>query len=365
MSLQLRIAGAGFDAVRRLAPGAPPLVIGRDRECAVCLPDPERNVSRRHLSVWNEGGELHFHVLSVVNGVEMPFGEAPPGARGVLPHGQVLKLSGYAISAEPIADDTHEDPWSVFDGQGGDSSFSTGPTRPAPLQAEADPFDSGFGTFGLPDAPGEQPVEMDRQAAAPDFGAFFRGLGLDPQRIGSLSEGELESLGRIARDAVLGLRTLNQLTAQDKQELAAEDRTMLASPRANNPLQGDWPEEALLQYLFGGRAASIGFMPPERAVREAVGQLRLHELATKGAIRALAEGLLREFEPEALKKRLLGGGNRLFESTRAWDAYCRHYEQQKQDPVAWVERLLGKYFTEAYVRATVRAKRGTRPGIHG
>jgi type VI secretion system FHA domain protein len=305
-------------------------------------------------------------VLSVVNGVEMPFGEAPPGARGVLPQGQVLRLAGYSLSAEQVADDPQDDPWSVFDGTGDRFGSATGPTRPAPLQpAEADPFDWGFDTFGPPDAAGEPPLEADKLGAATDLAAFFRGLGVDAQQVGPLSEGELESIGRLAREAVLGLRTLHRLAEHDKQELAAEDRTMLASPQANNPLQGDWPEAALLQYLFGGRASGVGFMPPERAVREAVGQLRLHEVATKMAVRALAEGLLREFDPQALQKRLPGAGGGLFGSGRAWDAYVKHYEQQKRDPVAWVERLLGKYFTEAYVRESVRAKRGTRPGSHG
>jgi predicted component of type VI protein secretion system len=83
MALELHIAGPGLDVSRRLQVGDPALVLGRDADCTVCLPDPERNVSRRHLTVWNEGDELHFQVLSVVNGVELPVGEVPPGARGI------------------------------------------------------------------------------------------------------------------------------------------------------------------------------------------------------------------------------------------------------------------------------------------
>jgi predicted component of type VI protein secretion system len=70
---------------RRLEEGAGELVLGRDVDCGVCLPDPQRNVSRRHLAVWVEAGELHFQVLSEINGIDMWFGEAPPGARGVCP----------------------------------------------------------------------------------------------------------------------------------------------------------------------------------------------------------------------------------------------------------------------------------------
>src|SRR5436190_11146747 len=112
MALELRIAGPGLDVVRVLEEGAPELVLGRDAECGVCLPDPQRNVSRRHLALWLKGGELHFRVLSVVNGVEMPFGEAPPGAQGVLPAGQTLKLADYSLNVNaPDAAETRTDPW--------------------------------------------------------------------------------------------------------------------------------------------------------------------------------------------------------------------------------------------------------------
>ena len=101
MALEIGIAGPGLDTVRRIAPGDAELVLGRDADCDICLPDPQRNVSRRHLAVWNVSGELHFRVLSVVNGVEMPFGEAPPGAQGVLPPGQTLKVGDYLVAVIP------------------------------------------------------------------------------------------------------------------------------------------------------------------------------------------------------------------------------------------------------------------------
>src|SRR3954466_4842707 len=112
MPLDVRIAGPDFDGVRSLAEGRE-LVLGRDAACDVCLPDPERTLSRRHLALWAAGGELHFHVLSVVNGIEMPFGEAPPGARGVVPMGQRLKLGSYELSGTLA--EAEEDPWAELD----------------------------------------------------------------------------------------------------------------------------------------------------------------------------------------------------------------------------------------------------------
>src|SRR3569832_890189 len=70
MALQIHVSGPGLDVTRRLAAGDPQLVLGRDADCDVCLPDPERTVSRRHLALWVEGKDLLFHVVSSVNGVE-------------------------------------------------------------------------------------------------------------------------------------------------------------------------------------------------------------------------------------------------------------------------------------------------------
>ena len=127
MALQICIAGPGLDTIRRLAPGDAELVLGRDADCDICLPDPQRNVSRRHLAVWNVAGELHFRVLSVVNGVQMPFGEAPPGAQGVLATGQALKVGDYLVAVvTPVpagAPDLPEfDPWAVLERAGAPSA---------------------------------------------------------------------------------------------------------------------------------------------------------------------------------------------------------------------------------------------------
>lgn len=368
MALLLHIVGPGVDVQRRLEAGAPPIVLGRDADCAVRLPDPDRNVSRRHLSVWNEGDELHFHVLSVVNGVDMPFGEAPPGARGVLPVGQVLKLAAYTVRVEaaaPAAQQGGGDPWSVFDRDGsGIAPVPPGLGGAGPARAgEPDPFgDWGFETTFGADMPGTGALQASKLAVAADLQPFFRGLGVDPAQIGALSEGELETIGRLVRAALLGLRALRRQMAGGKKELHAEDRTLLASARQeDNPFKtADWPDEIFLRYLFGGRAASAGFIGPERAVREVVGELTVHEAAAAAAARAGVEGVLREFDPETLKSRLVGNA-RLFESARAWEAFGKEYARNSQSWDAWVEQLLQKHFTEAYVRESLRVKRDTPP----
>jgi predicted component of type VI protein secretion system len=374
MAVDLHISGPGIDDRRMLQAGQAELVLGRDADCQICLPDPRRNVSRRHLAVWCEADELHFRVLSVVNGVELPFGEAPPGACGVLPHGQLLKLGDYKVLAAVAAPHPGEDdPWAVFDREASGFSHSAesddGLTQPAELapaetSAEEDPFgewgfDSTFGPGSRAGGP------LNAGGAAPPVGemaTFLRGAGLDPARIGSLGEGELEEMGRLVRLALLGLLDLHASKAELKRDLRAEDRTMVAV-KDNNPLKTDWPDDTRLQYLLGGRAASIGFIRPERAVGELLLELRAHDQAMSVAAKAAVEGTLRELSPEELKKHLPGAGSLLFGSARLWDAYEKFHQEQGADMPRWLQRLLGKYFTEAYLRESMRIKRdpATRP----
>lgn len=373
MALELHIAGPGLDVVRRTEAGQPELVLGRDTECGVCLPDPQRSVSRRHLSLWVEDGELHFRVLSVVNGVEMPFGEAAPGARGVLPLGETLKLADYTLraTAVPETPGLHADPWAVFDREGSGiapvppaacESLASGQSGGMPVAAvaEDDPFgDWGFETTFGPGALVEGATDADRPVPG-DLGAFFRGLGIDPAVVAALSDGEIEAIGHLVRVLVVGVMELHASAAGVKRDLRAEDRTMVAA-RDNNPLKTDWPQETKLRYLFGGRAAGVGFPSPERAAREVLVELIAHNTASGAASRAAIESTLKEFAPEALKTRLLGDGPRLFEGTRAWDAYVKYYREHARDMTQWAQRLLDKYFTEAYLRESLRIRRETPP----
>jgi predicted component of type VI protein secretion system len=363
MGLELHVAGPGLDVTRELEPGEPALVLGRDTDCSICLPDPERNVSRRHLSVWNEGGSLHFHVLSVVNGVETAAGELPPGARGVLGPGEVLVLSAFRLTVAPAEAATipaplesGADPWAEFERQAAELMPASPDT--VPMMDEDDPFgDWGFkSTFG-PGSPGGL-LRADALAPATDLQPFLDGLGMGAQAQQAMTQGELETMGRLTRIALQGLLQAFAAAAAQRQDRRGNDRTMV-EPREMHPLRLDTPLETKLYYLFGGQAASAGFLPPDRAVAQLVTELAAHQEAMSDALRAAVEGVLREFDPEALKKRLLGGGARIFESSRAWDAFVRDYAERAAAQPPWVQQLLDRHFAVAYARALLRAKRDT------
>jgi len=355
MALDLHISGPGLDVHRLLEPGEPALVLGRDTDCAVCLADPERNISRRHLSVWNDGGQLHFHVLSVVNGVDTPEGELPPGSRGVLAPGDVLGLSAYRLTvapAMPVADPN--DPWAEFEAQAARMLPPGGPETVPFLEAD-DPFgDWGFqSTFG-PGAPGGA-LQADGLQPAADLQPFLRGLGVAGR---AYTQGELEALGRLTRAALQGLLQASQAVAGARQEAPTGDGTMPET----NPLRQDVPVEAKLAYLFGGQAGVS--LPPDLAVAQLAAELAAGHEGLRDAARDAIRAVVAEFEPEALKKRLLGGGARMFESSRAWEAFVRDYAERQAGGDEWVRELLDRHFARAYARALVRAKRNT-PGRNG
>jgi predicted component of type VI protein secretion system len=368
MAIELHIAGADFETVRLLHPGAPELILGRDASCDVNLPDPDRNISRRHLAVWNKGAEVHFRVLSAVNGVDMPFGYAPPGAQGALPFGQVLKLGNYSLQARlPAPPVAQQDPWAVFDRDPGSSDatlpraamMTASPTAQSVAEGilpEEDPFgDWGFqSTFG-PDSGSEPPPQGPPTTS--DLAAFFKGLGLDRTNIGALTPVELEAAGRSVRIALEGLFMLYAAHHGPPQERTAGAGVMAV--KDNNPLKTHWPDDTKLQFLFGGRAASIGFVSPQRALGDIVAEMVAHDTAMALATKAALEATVQEFAPDALKERLLGTGSKLFENTRAWDAYARYYNERAQTLGAWVQQLLDQHFAPAYLRESLRIKRET------
>jgi type VI secretion system FHA domain protein len=371
MALELHIAGPSLETRRLLHPGEGEVVLGRDMACDINLPDPERNVSRRHLAVWNRDDQLHFRVLSLVNGIDMPYGYAPPGAKGVLPVGQTLKIGDYGLQVlkPAAAGDTDQDPWAVFDTDAATSdatlprpamTAASAPDLSAPgILPEEDPFgDWGFeSTFGpSPDGGGLPAVAQGPGAG--DLSSFYKGLGLDKANLGALSAVELEAAGRAVRVALEGLFQLYGSRWGARAERKPGDHGVVPI-KDNNPLKTDWPADTKLQYLLGGRATSIGFVAPQRALTDIVAELLAHDAAMAAAIRGAVEATVQEFAPAALKERLLGSGSKLFEGTRAWDAYSRYYGDRSQGLEQWVQQLLDQHFKEAYLRESQRIKRET------
>lgn len=337
------------------------LLVGRDIDCDLCLPDPERTVSRQHLVMWVEGGQVQLRVLSVVNGVDLPSGEVPPGGVAALPQGEELLVGDYAITVRLAAPDSI-----APDGSASGIVGLTGHGGPAGMGDE-DPFGEwGFDATVVhryvPHPAGAAATVAATGAGEPvtgDMAHFFQGLGLDPLKVGALTPGELEAAGRKVRIAVEGLVALYAAKLDLSREMGADERTMVAT-RENNPLKTDWPLDTKLQYLLGASQAGAAFAQPEAALTSLVEELKIHDTAVTAASRAVLEGALREFAPDRIEARIAddksGGG--LLAKIRPWDAYARYYACESGNMPAWLERLFTRYFTSAYTRATTRIRTG-------
>ena len=185
--------------------------------------------------------------------------------------------------------------------------------------------------------------------------AFAQGLGL--AQVNATDEQAAERAGVMVRMLIEGLAELLSARADLKRELRAEDRTML-SGRDNNPLKAKLSAAELVQYLFSPPVGG-GYMPADRAVRESIAELRVHEHATIAASRAAVEGALRDFEPGRLRKQLTKGKSGLFQvldNARLWEAYEQHYEKQSTQMADWLEAMFARHFMPTYARETERLK---------
>ena len=225
--------------------------------------------------------------------------------------------------------------------------------------ADDDAFADWSATHAMP--PGSvdpevraNPVQALSQGDAV-WAAFARGLGLPP--LHPANEQAAERAGEMVRLVIEGLAVLLAARADLKRELRADDRTML-SGRDNNPLKLQLSAAELVEYLFTAQA-SAGYMPAERAVRESIAELGIHEHATIAAARAAVEGALRDFEPARLRKLLMKGKSGMFQlldNAKLWDAYQQHYEKQSQQMADWLELMFNRHFMPTYSRETERLK---------
>ncbi len=206
-----------------------------------------------------------------------------------------------------------------------------------------------------PHPSGDASEPMAKDGVGTAWTAFARGLGL-PENQGS-DDKAAERAGAMVRLLVEGLAALLSARAELKRELRAEDRTMM-SGKDNNPLKLNLSAVDLVQYLFASQAAG-GYMPAERAVKESIAELGVHEHATIFATRSAVEGALRDFEPGRIRKQLMKGKPGMFQvldNAKLWEAYQQHYEKQSQHMADWLESIFNRHFMLAYARETERLK---------
>lgn len=415
MSYLLHFTGpASFEQTVTLQPGKPAVIVGRDPEAAVYLPDTDRTVSRRHLSIdWMPDG-VRITVLSA-NGISTDRGEYFQGDEVTLADGESGKVGAFEliVSAMPASDDLDA---TSFAGMG-TRPVPTGPatrsadapapdddpwaslTAKAPAEEAAATFNAEITTAMRADDPfsggswgahddfsshfdSGEAVHHDDDAPIPGVDApapgsptpetfalqsLFRGLGVPVPHIqGSF---DWERFGMQVRYVVQCLADHIAARGESRKDMRAEDRTMIGSKEQVNPLKGGaMPVKDMVQYLLVMPDGAGGTVPSSRGLMEMAEEARGHEQAMRRAAKGLAEGALKEFDPAKLREQLLKGKismTSLVDNARLWDLYTANYKARGDKMPEWVDQLFNRYFMAAYLRESEKMRRAAVEKMQG
>jgi FHA domain-containing protein len=195
------------------------------------------------------------------------------------------------------------------------------------------------------------------------FRAFLEGAGV-PDVAGQqpLDAEAMRRLGRLMRAFTDGTIELLSSRAMLKREVRAEI-TMIVDEE-NNPFKILPNGRAVLMQMFGARMP--GFLSPEAAVHDALGDLQSHQLGMVAGMRAALLTVLKRFDPGALASETPhdgGLGEKLLPGGRE-ARLGRQLQKLHAETTAAVEddfqAVFGRAFQQAYDKEMERLKEARR-----
>jgi len=220
------------------------------------------------------------------------------------------------------------------------------PARPEPVEPPARP--------AAADRPASRPL-----ASGSELETFLRAAGL-PLTGARPAEDLMRDAGAMLREVVTGLMDLLAARASFKSEFRL-DATMIR-PADNNPLKFSADATEALEHLL--RPSGKAYLEPARAMREAVLDVKDHELAMLAAMRTALESLLRRLHPDELETRFAQQGKKssLLSSSkgRYWEMYREMFAELDQDLDALFRDVFGEQFTRAYEAQIARLVKARR-----
>jgi type VI secretion system protein ImpI/type VI secretion system protein len=175
--------------------------------------------------------------------------------------------------------------------------------------------------------------------------AFLDGAGVPGLRPVADPHTVLHEAGAVLRVMVEGLREVLMSRAAVKQEFRAQ-QTMLGAT-GNNPLKFSITAEDAVAALL--QANRRGYQPPLDAAREALADLKSHELAVLAGVQTALTGLLRRLNPAALEAQAGSGGLlAAARKARCWEQYRTTYQAIARDAEGDFRSVFGQDFARAY-----------------
>lgn len=178
--------------------------------------------------------------------------------------------------------------------------------------------------------------------------AFFEGAGAEDLNI---PEAELPAtmarLGMVVRILIEGMREILMTRAEIKGEFRME-RTQI-NAGGNNPLKFALSPEHAVEMIL--RPKARGYMDAATAVREALNDIKAHEVAMVTGMEAAIKDVLARLDPVVLSERVSGGafGGLLGgKKARMWEEYERLYGTIAGEAENDFHEFFAKAFSKAY-----------------
>lgn len=294
--------------------------------------------------------------------IDAAFGLSPAAGGSADPLADFLSPAAPSPAGEPALS---ADPLAMFGA----------PSAPVPQTQQVDRLPAINAAFTPPrPTPRELPPPAVLPPAAPPpaaaamsgddamWRAFCEGAGISPALPATLPpavlQQQMRNLGRVMRSAVAGTLQLIAVRASTKHELRAG--VTVIQQRSNNPLKFTPDAATALEQLI--QPPLRGFLDGPAAMDDAMADLVGHSIGTVAGLRAAVEGMLDRFAPEALERKLVGGGVLdtllpMARKARLWELYLQHHQGIREEAQEDFHTLFGKAFLAAYEQQVERLKR--------
>lgn len=328
------------------APARPPVAAAPIAPAAPAMPGQPPNAPisptapRGAVLSWNEPGGDSQTVIRP-RGAALP--PAAPAATPIVPDDVFADLFGPSVASAPPASPLMPPVVPPV----------AAPLSPPVAAAPVAPPVTVRPPSAAPAAPVAAPARMPPPAAAGDQAALIaalrEGLNMPALPIDSLTPEFMRLLGRLVHESTRGTVDLLVARAALKREIRAE-LTMIVA-KENNPLKFSPTVEVALNHLLSPPAR--GFMPPDRAMRDAYDDLRAHQFGFLAGMRAALEGVLKRFDPAVLETKLTQKSvlQTLLPASRKarmWEVFIELYGQISAEASDDFHELFGKEFLRAY-----------------
>ena len=216
--------------------------------------------------------------------------------------------------------------------------------------------------------PPRTPAAALREASTDADGAALvrllaQALGLEPGELDeSRPEATIKVAGELLRLSLEGVHRLLEMREQLKAGFGVEDRTTIGKAE-NNPLKKCESLNEALAYLVDVRQHTNKlYMPPPKAVEDAMWDICAHEMALMAGMRAALLASLKMFSPEIVERRIKKTGALdavvpgLYKS-KLWDRFLAMYNELQREAEDHFDKLLNHEFSKAYGEQSKKLRR--------